>query len=131
MRPVRSTLSRRVRGVLSPYRERGIWALARLWIPAYAGMTVRRARCALSAVPSPAAFAASSPLMGEGELGASRQGILGFGLREEGAETLVDLQRLGVDGLEVARVGAGAFVRCVGGERGLFLRFQLAEPPDA
>ena len=32
-RPDRSTLSRRVRGVLSPYRERGIRALARLkWI---------------------------------------------------------------------------------------------------
>ena len=43
MRPVRSTLSRRVRGVLSPYRERGIAALARPnggGIPAYAGMTV-------------------------------------------------------------------------------------------
>ena len=53
-------LSRRVRGVLSPYRERGDsalraqmgrdsrlrgndghGALARLWIPAYAGMTAR------------------------------------------------------------------------------------------
>ena len=38
-----STLSRRVRGVLSPYRERGIRRLrAGQWgeIPAYAGMTV-------------------------------------------------------------------------------------------
>ena len=44
MRPVRSTLSRRVRGVLSPCRERGDAALARCeWggIPAYAGMTAR------------------------------------------------------------------------------------------
>ena len=72
MHPDRSTLSRRVRGVLSPYRERGIWALARLWIPAYAGMTVRRARCALSAVPSPAAFAASSPFIGRGGIGRFR-----------------------------------------------------------
>ena len=40
LRAVRSTLSRRIRGVLSPYRERGMPALARLWIPAYAGMTV-------------------------------------------------------------------------------------------
>ena len=42
--PVGSTLSRRVRGVLSPYRERGIQALARPstgGIPAYAGMTGR------------------------------------------------------------------------------------------
>ena len=45
LRPDSSTLSRRVRGVLSPYRERGI----RHWrasngreIPAYAGMTVER-----------------------------------------------------------------------------------------
>ena len=39
----RSTFSRRVRGVLSPYRERGNSALSRLnggEIPAYAGMTV-------------------------------------------------------------------------------------------
>ena len=42
-RPVRSTLSRRVRGVLSRYRERGIWRLRdaqRGEVPAYAGMTV-------------------------------------------------------------------------------------------
>ena len=40
--PDRSTLSRRVRGVLSPYRERGIRRLRGAhWgvIPAYAGMT--------------------------------------------------------------------------------------------
>ena len=40
--PDSSTLSRRVRGVLSPYRERENAALARLnggEIPAYAGMT--------------------------------------------------------------------------------------------
>jgi len=45
-RPVRSTLSRRVRGVLSPYRERGIRRLrASMWggIPAYAGMTAQGA----------------------------------------------------------------------------------------
>ena len=40
-RAVRSTLSRRVRGVLSPSRERGgCGACALDWIPAYAGMTV-------------------------------------------------------------------------------------------
>ena len=38
---------RRVRGVLSPYRERGDSALARLWIPAYAGMTVCYAKVSL------------------------------------------------------------------------------------
>ncbi len=43
MRPVRSTLSRRVRGALSPYRERGMRRLRASnggEIPAYAGMTV-------------------------------------------------------------------------------------------
>ena len=43
LRPVRSTLSRRLRGVLSPYRERRIWGRLRACmgdgIPAYAGMT--------------------------------------------------------------------------------------------
>ena len=38
-RPIRSTLSRRVRGVLSPSRERGMRRLRAEWIPAYAGMT--------------------------------------------------------------------------------------------
>ena len=48
--PVRSTFSRRVRGVLSPYRERGNSALARRkWgeIPAYAGMTAGYAKVSL------------------------------------------------------------------------------------
>ena len=44
LRPVRSTLSRRVRGVLSPYRERGIRRLraaSGAGFPAFAGMTMR------------------------------------------------------------------------------------------
>ena len=49
-RPDCSTLSRRVRGVLSPSRERGDSALARLWIPAYAGMTVCYAKVSIEGV---------------------------------------------------------------------------------
>ena len=49
-RPARSTLSRRVRGVLSPYRERGFGASRRV-IPAYAGMTVGYAGAFYLAAP--------------------------------------------------------------------------------
>ena len=70
LRPDSSTLSRRVRGVLSPYRERGIGR----WRAANGGRDSRLrgndgARCAPTAVPSPAAFAASSPLIGRGGIG--------------------------------------------------------------